>query len=462
MKFAIIGGGWAGMAAAQTLVEAGHDITVFEAAAIAGGRARGVPDSDLVNIDNGQHILIGAYTETLKLIHKAHPAPELVLTRLPLQWLAADGSIQIQSHQTHAGPLKRLSAFTQAQGLSRRERWQLVTWLSKVRLGFARPSAGQTVHQWLDQHHIDPASRDKLITPLCLATLNTTPQNACAQLFARVIQDSLLSPLPGAADMLIARSNLTDLWIGPLARNLTLRTSKRIREIELTDQHAQIDGETFDGAIVATTPHETSRLLQTTSHHAASDPYLNNIIEAAQSLTYNSITTCYMTLDQPWRLPNSILLLSGGHPKTDTTTQPQQSIQVQQPLQPGQWVFDRNAFLPKDLVTESAQLSFVISHADQAVTFERSELPTQLLAQLKADLQRNGHTVPDKLSIRTSRILSDRRATFAAQPGLQRPSVHTDWPHLKIAGDWTNTGYPAVLEGAILSGQEAAQALLSE
>ena len=92
MNIAVVGAGWAGLAAAVRLKDQGATVTVFEAAPVPGGRARGVDDVNMGRIDNGQHLMLGAYTESLKLIERLQPSPSLeqVLSRTPLHLESAD------------------------------------------------------------------------------------------------------------------------------------------------------------------------------------------------------------------------------------------------------------------------------------------------------------------------------------------------------------------------------------
>ncbi|RYY87829.1 MAG: FAD-dependent oxidoreductase, partial [Comamonadaceae bacterium] len=91
MKLAIVGAGWAGLASAVEATRAGHAVTLFEAARTPGGRARRIDDDSGLVLDNGQHILIGAYRATLQLMRDVGVDPEAVLLRVPLSLRFADG-----------------------------------------------------------------------------------------------------------------------------------------------------------------------------------------------------------------------------------------------------------------------------------------------------------------------------------------------------------------------------------
>ena len=533
MKFAVVGGGWAGMAAADTLVQAGHKVTVFELSHQLGGRARGLNDPALGRIDNGQHLLIGAYAQTLALIARAHgklsntaqPAlrqPDLrqpdfrqPILRQPLSLRSADGSVRLSMPPWPCGSLGRLIALASAQGLSLSERWQAARLLAGIRLGNAWPESLQTVSQWLDQHGQSESLQLALWIPLCLATMNTPAQAASAQLFARVLKDSLLSADPGATDLIIPTCDLTQLWIDAVAARVEVVYGTRVQRVtqsplagmgadigddtdaEKCNARVEIESRLFDGCVIAIPPSGALQIAQNWVSDASADagadagtnanadtsadrdrdpnadaainsrmsnnaPVARRLLKTLGAFEFLPITTCYMELSSPLRLPYPMLMLRSGHrPCHDRSAGP------------GQWVFDRNA-IDTSLPTP-ARLAFVISHAGKEA-LDRDTLPEILLQQLLEELApqlpespqgaaqsasriREPH-IQKTPEIRVSRIITDKRATFAAIPGLERPGVHTDWPSIKLAGDWTDTGYPAVLEGAVMSGITAANALL--
>lgn len=528
MKVAIIGAGWAGMAAAHTLLGFGHDVTIFELSHQAGGRARGLTDTALGQIDNGQHLLIGAYRETIRLIESAQgqetvssavPARYL---RQPLNLLAADGALSLSINPSLPGVLSRLGALIGAQGLSVRERWRALVLLGGLKLGLTRPANGETVNAWLQRLRQSPDLCQRLWIPLCLATMNTPAEMACASLFARVLKDSLLSTYSGATDLLIPTVDLTQLWVQAVARQVRLRLGVQVTEVmpilegtdptpyfspDLTGKEAatgprhqvRVHNELFDGCIIATTPastariverwltgladHETTPETQETPGSEAIKGHLRGhlreqlhgqresrrqvhmLLQDLAGFEFLPITTCYVKLEAPFRLPEPMLMLSSGHRTGSRATNdlPEAGPTL------GQWVFDRNAPCVRPNTAQDpeartqGQLAFVISHAGHA-TFDRKQLAQNLMDQLRQELASSRsqacRTLAHQISaVAASRVISEKRATFAATPGLRRPGCDTISPYIKLAGDWTDTGYPAVLEGAVLSGLKAARAL---
>ena len=129
-RIAVIGAGWAGCAAAVRAVQIGAQVSVFEASRTPGGRARSVPcaDADGGMLDNGQHILIGAYTQTLELMRTVGASPDALLLRLPLDLRTPDGK-GLQLRPAASARLAALSAIVRARGWSWHEKWR---WLSST------------------------------------------------------------------------------------------------------------------------------------------------------------------------------------------------------------------------------------------------------------------------------------------------------------------------------------------
>ena len=473
MKAAVVGAGWAGLSAALGLHRQGWEVTIFEAAPAIGGRARSVSSAKLgVELDNGQHILISAYAETLALLRSLHGGNlDTRCATLPLAWESADGSFSLR---VPAGLPSRLAlgwGLLQAQGLGWQARWRAAQALTRLALARWQAPPGQTVEQWLN-HTRQPATlRERFWRPLCLATMNTPAHAACAQLFAHVLRDSLGQGAQ-ACRIVLPSVTLGELWESSELRRLDIRLRSPVRELRLapnvsTAQYAPmpaptnagdkqppcpaiphqsesphggqpkvyVDGEPFDAVIVATPSAVAHRLLQGLPPCPAGHAYLAPFA----SLTPLPIATLYLRLAARWRLPRPMLLLRDA---------PEQG-------QYGQWVFDRAAFMRGD---DTPVLSIVISDAGALADCGETAVVEGVLAQLRAQLERAG-PMPAVLG---HQLIVEKRATFAALPGLPRPQQETPWPGVFVAGDWTDTGYPAVLEGAVRSGLAAAQALDSD
>jgi squalene-associated FAD-dependent desaturase len=444
MKLAVIGAGWAGLAAASELHHLGHEVHVFESSRTPGGRARKVQTQSLGNIDNGQHLLIGAYSETLALIARDVPQSEQAsLFFESALWLeSADARFKLKINKSWPQAMQAPLALWLAKGLSLADKWQASLFLRRVGLSQNPPTDDITVTQWLATERQTEALGQWLWKPLCLASLNTEPDHASAALFHRVIKDSLTSPDPRATDLLIPATDLSSLWPDHVAQKVTCHFGRTVRHVRPTEHVVFVDDECFDGCVIATPAWGLHRLFSPET----SKP-LRTHLEAAQSMTYLPITTCYVDLAGPLTLPAPMLLLD-------------HSAQVRYP---GQWVFDRNAATPQALTQAptqaQAKLAFVISDAQSVLGVSDQALAELLLAQLGSALEARYRRAIYLPPIKATSSIHEKRATFAAVPGLKRPTTETPWPHLMLAGDWTDTGYPAVLEGAVRSGLAAAARL---
>lgn len=399
MKVAIVGCGWAGIAAAVRLADAGHDITVFEMAPQPGGRARSVAGADAARpYDNGQHILIGAYRDSLALMRRLGVDPDAVLQRLPLA-LPYPGEPGLR-----LPPGPPLLAF--ARGVLAHRGWPL-----SARLGLLAAAGG-----WLARgFRCDPGlsvatlcaglpavvKRD-LVEPLCVAALNTPAPQASARVFLRVLKDALFSGA-GSADLLLPRRPLSELLAGPAAAWLgeRLRLGHRVQALEAG---WRVDGEGFDAVVLACTSIEAARLT------AGIAPAWS---ATAGGLGFEPIITVY--LHSPGSaLPSPMLALRDG------------------PDAPAQFVFDH-----AQLGGAPGRFAFVVSGAAPWVA--RGGCAEAVLAQALHELNWATPPVIDKR-------LTEKRATFACTPGLVRPPARIA-PGLWAAGDYIDGPYPATLEG---------------
>lgn len=406
MKVAIVGGGWAGIAAAVALADAGHDIAVFEMAPQLGGRARSVAGEP--DYDNGQHILIGAYRDSLALMRRLGVDPEAVLKRLPLA-LPYPGEPGLR-----LPPGPPLVAF--ARGVLAHRGWPLGArlglltaaggWLAR---GF-RCAPGWSVAELCSG--LPAAVKRDLVEPLCVAALNTPAPQASAQVFLRVLKDALFSGA-GSADLLLPRRPLSELLAGPATAWLgaRLRRGHRVQQIEAG---WRVDGEAFDAVVLACTSVEAARLVA---------PLAPAWAASAQALRFEPIVTVYLRSPGS-TLPAPMLALREG------------------PDAPAQFVFDHAA-----LGGAPGRFAFVVSGA--APWVERGGCAEAVLAQATRELRWATPPAIDK-------VLTEKRATFACTPGLARPPAHIA-PGLLAAGDYVEGPYPATLEGAVRAGRAAAQ-----
>ena len=468
-NIAIIGGGWAGMAAAVAATQAGHHATVFEASHALGGRARVVsgshgstlPDGKPVSLDNGQHILIGAYSETLKLMQTVGVNLENALLRMPLTLQFPDQT----GLKLPDWPAPWVVGLDAAWGILTAKGW---TWGDKLALlraasnwqrgGFSC-SQHLSVLQLCERSNpkITPRVMAELIEPLCLSALNTPMADASAQVFLRVLQDAMFSPSVqidskttktvtfGSANLLIPTRDLSNLFPHPAAAWLVKHGGKvllgeRVESMDYSKMGWQISATTvkqsFDAVILAGSPSKMALAGVNIAYSATNNiaKELEHLLRrevldwqnSVNALRYEAIATVY-AYSKEAKLSQPMLAL-----RSDTGVDAQN---------PAQFVFDRG-----QLGGETGLLAFVVS----AARGERLALQSRVVEQGKAQLN-----LPDLHPIQT---IIEKRATFACAPGLKRPSNQIA-PGLLVCGDYVAGPYPATLEGAVRSAQQAVSLL---
>ncbi len=209
-----------------------------------------------------------------------------------------------------------------------------------------------------------------------------------------------------------------------------------MRQLEPSDNGIVVNQERFDAAVLAVPPAFAARLLDAPLRQAGA----TGLLDALKAFTYLPIATLNLRLAEPWRLPEPMMMLreeaARGHV--------------------GQWLFDR-AQLAGD--TKAGELAVVASAATSIAERNRHQVIEALIDQVAEQAARHPARLPAMPEVSAAELLIEKRATFAAVPGLTRPLNSTPWPTLALAGDWTDTGYPGVLEGAVQSGLQAARVL---
>ena len=406
----VVGAGLAGLAAAVRLSARGQPVALYEAAQQAGGRCRSYFDRRLGRvIDNGNHLLLSG-------------------NRSALAYLAAIGACD-----SLLGPAEASFPFLD---LASGERWvvrpnpgRIPYWIAlrsrrvpgtRVRDGLgvwrlARAGSERTVAECLDP--TSPLWR-RFWEPLARAVLNTPPEQGSARLLWAALRESFARGGRGCRP-LIARHSLAGSLIDPALARLAergvsvafgqrlravLRRDERVRSLDFGERQVELG--TADRVILALPPGQTGALLP----------------EIAVPDGSHAIVNAHFRLAQPVRLPGGAPLLGliGGT---------------------AEWLFLRDELV-----------SLTVSAADALADEPSAVIAARLWADSARALDLPAAPQPP------CRIVKERRATFAQTPGAlaRRPGATTAWPNLFLAGDWTATGLPATIEGAIRSGERAA------
>jgi squalene-associated FAD-dependent desaturase len=430
-RVAVVGGGWAGCAAAVALLDSGADVTVFEAARTLGGRARAIETNGRL-LDNGQHIMLGAYADTLRLMRRVGVDPRQALLRLPLQmrYPAGDGMDFVAPRLP--APLHMLAALLRARGLDRTDKLALARFTTSARWMGWQLYTDCSVAELLARFDQTERLIRLMWRPLCLAALNTPPERASAQVFLAVLRDSL-GAKRAASDMLIPRVLLDALFPEAARRHLegrgaVVRTGCRIDALEPADGawrlHAGADVHTFDAVVLAAPPWQAAALLRPLDA-------CGGIVARLDALRYEPIATVYLQYAAGTRLPLPFCAL----------------VDAPGANRWGQFVFDRGQLDPG----QDGLLAVVISAADPAGEIGQDALAAAVAAQLAAAFGQ-----PTLAAPLWTRTITEKRATFACTPALDRPANATDLAGLALAGDYTACDYPATLEAAVRSGVAAA------
>jgi hypothetical protein len=390
---AIIGAGWSGLAAAVRAVQAGHLVTVFEASRTLGGRARSVqvtlPNGERVMLDNGQHVLLGAYRETLTLMQTVGLDFDAVLTRLPVRL-----------------------------GLLQTQRWSLLDYFSLARVvsgwclqGFSCPE-GTTVAALCK--HAAPRVMADVFESLCLSALNTSPDEASGRVFLRVMKDAFLGRSSAhkggvykSSDMLIPKVDLGRVFPDHAGRWLetkgaAVRLGERVTSLLLNQNQWRVNDVLFDEVIVATPPWEAARLLRDLAPEWAA---------TVDALQYRAIATVYAQAPAGFDLNHSLSALPCDAQR------------------PAQFVFRRSEL--------TGLLAFVVSNSQG----EREVIERVVLAQGEAALG---------VALQPVTTIVEKRATFACTVHIKRPAKLA-LAGLSVVGDYVLGPYPATIEGAVLS-----------
>lgn len=434
-RVAIIGGGWAGLAAAVQLSQHSDiKVTLYEAARQLGGRARRVP-FDNQRVDNGQHLLIGAYKETLALLASLGQDLDKKFVRQALD-LNIRNPFQRQTLKLKAprlpAPFHLLCALLTCKGFSLVERLRAMQFGARLYMHGFKFKGDMSVAELMQRYKQPARLVEKFWTPLCLAIMNTPVKQASGHIFLRVLHDSFRNHHHDS-DLLYPRDDLGSLLPDPATEYIekqgnTIKLGQRVTGLEIDKNQLYgilVDEQMFDAdhVIIATSPHACHSLI--TGH-----PALRHLDQQLEQYSYQPICTIYLQYPPDITTGLPMLGMLGGY---------------------GQWLFDRAIY------DQPGLMAVVISSEGSHMELDNE----QLIQQIKNEI---ALLYPDWPEAENAMVIREKRATFHCSCDINRlrPGNKTAVAGLWLAGDFTNTGYPATLEGAVRSGLQCARQVIDE
>jgi squalene-associated FAD-dependent desaturase len=441
-----VGGGLAGIAAACDLADAGLPVTLVEARPLLGGKTWSFRDAQTdMPVDNGQHVFLGCcasyqqFLQRLGIARATHLQPRL---RVPIFAYGYRPATLEASRIPLPAPLHMLASFLRLPMLSWREKLQAAqTLIAIARAGRSGRSAYDHLSfaDWLRQRGESDNTIKYLWNLITLPTLNEDCEHASAGLALMVFQEGLLRHA-GGAHIGYATVGLSELLCDAAARYLrargaSVRLGARVVALEMEEDQlvgARLaDGEVLPASqIVLALPHYALAALAPPAYRC--HPFFTR----AAQLAVSPIVGVNLWLDRvALREPLAAVI---GHKDS-------------------YWVFDKGALLGLDM-KDGQYLTVSISGARGYLDQTRE----QIISQVRGDLEAVLPALRDA-QITHALVIKERQATFAAAPGSLAQRLPTETPvrGLFLAGAWTDTGWPATMEGAVLSGHAAARAILS-
>ena len=432
----IVGGGWAGLATAVKLCQRGHRVTLLESARQAGGRARRIAiethtDKNIA-VDNGQHLLIGAYHTILELLNDVGVDVQQSLLRQPL-------NLTMQSLHGHSlllktpklpAPLHLLFALLGASGLTITDRLAALRFASALRSGKLSANIKRTADISVAELLQRQKQTERLIAafwePLCLAIMNTPLHEASAIIFLRVLGDAFLKHREDA-DLLFPLKDLGALFPDPAIRYIEQQGGHvhlGMRVSSLAIEQGKIRGVYVDDAFIASQHVILATSIPATLALLQKQDELGALQTQLAQFQFEPVTTVYLQYPPEVQLSQPMQGLIDGYT---------------------QWMFDRQHNNQPGLI------AVVISSRGPHLEESKDQLGKRIAAEL-------AQLFPHWPSSISQFVIREKRATFSSCVGINslRPENKTQVKGLWLAGDYTNNGYPATLEGAVRSGVQCA------
>lgn len=442
----VIGGGFAGLAAAVELTGQGIKVMLLERRAYLGGRAYSFPDRTTGDtVDNGQHLMMGCYHHTLDFLEKIGSLSKLKFQQNPQVDFLSETSGGI----THASfkcpslpaPLHLLAGLAKLETIGWADRLKaLRVGLELKRLNGNRASLAEiTVREWLTQLGQTEMMQSRFWDLVALATLNETPDRASADMFARVLDQAFMHTRQDST-MVISKVGLSDLYTEDArqfieARGGEVRLNAEVEHIEFHANRSIVvrlknDERIEPGAVISAVPYfSLKRMLS---------PEIAARLSLNPALNFESAPIVSINL---WY----------AQPVTEVEFTGLLDSRIE-------WVFNKNA-ISGNMRSGHQHLALVISGAHEAAKLNKEELIALAISEMerffpKARARKPVHAF----------VVREHNATLSHTVGTARlrPSQKTEFENFFLAGDWTDTGLPATIESAVFSGQQCAKFYLNK
>ncbi|HVM95959.1 MAG TPA: hydroxysqualene dehydroxylase HpnE, partial [Candidatus Acidoferrales bacterium] len=429
----VIGGGFAGLAAAVDLAAAGLNVTVLESRPYLGGRAYSFRDDETGEVvDNGQHAMMGCYHHTLAFLDRIGAADKV--TRQPnlrVEMRRPDQRSGTIAASALPSPLHAAVAIARYRLLSHAERRRALLGGLRLLAMHRRRDIRlrqETVEQVLVALRQSDNARACFWDPVAIATLNEIPSRAAAAPFAEVIARAFFATRLDS-QFVFARVGLSDLYTVDARRFIESRGGK----VEL--RAAVTDVECDDDRVAAVRLRDGRRIKAAAFISAVPPRVLDVILPGvvhAGDFPSSPIVSAHLWLDRA-------VMDAAFFGCVGTTTQ---------------YVFNRDVLAPQESYSRGGQyLSAVISAGYDVVEWDTARIADAVLNDLRKLLPK----ARDARIVRRV-IVKEKHATISTTPDVdrRRPSTRTAFANFFLAGDWTQTGLPATIEGAVVSGNRSA------
>jgi squalene-associated FAD-dependent desaturase len=437
---AIAGGGLAGLAAACALSDAGFRVTLFEKRPFLGGRASSYehPGTGEV-VDNCQHVLFRVCTNLVKFYEHIGVSDQIRWFD-QMNFIEPGGRVSVMKSSPLPAPLHTAPSFLHFPFLSATDKLAIARALAPLTLT-AQPDNGQSFQQWLDSHGQTKNAVARFWHPILISALSEELDRISVSAAAQVVRESMKTP--AARHMGVPTLPLTDLYnaagdyVCSHGGTVDFRCPVESFAADASQVRVRVRGkegaeETFDYLVLALPFDALESLLPA---EAASAPIREKIAHFENS----PITGIHLWFDrQISDLDHAVLL--------DRTIQ---------------WMFHKSRLQPMRTKGENgtgagSYIELVVSSSKTLIDKSRAEIVDLALSEV-----REFFPAARDANLVKSTVIKEVNATYSPRPGIDahRPTPVTPWPRVFLAGDWTATGWPATMEGAVRSGYLAAEAL---